>query len=71
MKGLIIREKNLYMVYALWRIFILLLFKLIYMNGDLWYPLAYKWARFEHHRYGDEWKNLMERAIQALISKFL
>jgi hypothetical protein len=54
MKGLIIREKNLYMVYALWRIFILLLFKLIYMNGDLWYPLAYKWARFEHHRYGDE-----------------
>jgi len=38
--------------------------KTIYTDDADWYPLACRWLRLEHHVYGDEWKEIMERMNQ-------
>ncbi len=40
--------------------------KPIYTDDAGWYPEACRWLRLEHHLYGVEWKNLIERMNQAL-----
>jgi putative transposase len=35
-------------------------------EGGAWYPEACKWARLEHHVYGQELKNLIERMNQYI-----
>jgi putative transposase len=38
--------------------------KPIWTDGGVWYPEACRWARLEHHVYGQELKNLIERMNQ-------
>jgi putative transposase len=40
--------------------------KPIWTDGGTWYPEACRWARLEHHVYGQELKNLVERMNQSL-----
>jgi len=40
--------------------------KPVWTDEGAWYPEACRWARLEHHVYGTEWKNLIERMNQAL-----
>ena len=40
--------------------------KPIWTDDANWYPEACRWLRLEHHVYGDEWKNLIERMNQSL-----
>jgi len=40
--------------------------KPVYTDAAGWYPLACGWLRLEHHVYGEEWKELMERMNQYL-----
>ena len=38
--------------------------KPIWTDGGVWYPDACRWARLEHHVYGQDLKNLIERMNQ-------
>ena len=38
----------------------------VWTDEGLFYPEACRWLRLEHHVYGTEWKNLIERMNQAL-----
>ena len=40
--------------------------KPIWTDDAAWYPEACRWARLEHHVYGQDWKNLIERMNQSL-----
>jgi putative transposase len=40
--------------------------KPIWTDEGVWYPEACRWARLEHHVYGQDWKNLIERMNEAL-----
>lgn len=40
--------------------------KPIWTDDASWYPEACRWLRLEHHVYGEEWKNLIERMNQSL-----
>jgi putative transposase len=40
--------------------------KPVWTDDANWYPEACRWARLEHHVYGDDWKNLIERMNQSL-----
>ncbi len=40
--------------------------KLIWTDEEVWYPEACRWARLEHHVYGTELKNQIERMNQVL-----
>ncbi len=40
--------------------------KPIWTDDATWYPEACRWSRLEHHVYGQELKNLIERMNQAL-----
>lgn len=40
--------------------------KPIYTDGASWYPEACRWLRLDHHVYGPEWKNLMEKMNQII-----
>ena len=40
--------------------------KPIWTDDAVWYPEACRWTRLEHHVYGQELKNYMERMNQCL-----
>ena len=40
--------------------------KPVWTDEALFYPEACRWSRLEHHVYGQEWKNLIERMNQSL-----
>jgi hypothetical protein len=40
--------------------------KPVWTDETSFYPEACRWSRLEHHIYGQEWKNLIERMNQSL-----